>query len=307
MYKIAYIDTPSFMPKQFVNRMDALGGLKVYMDKPTQEELVNRLNSFDIAIVEWSNLTRQVLEKSSVRYITLVTTSYSNVDVVAARERGISVSNCPQYARQSVAEYAFGLLFQLCRKINQSANAARTGNPVPFEPYVGLELYNKTLGVVGLGDIGSWIARIGLGFGMRVIGTSRTHKNLTGVEELPLEDVLQQSDILMLTVDLNPSTRPLLTRDRMELIRQDAYLINIANNAILDEKALADLLTRGRIKGAGMDVVKNISGNPLLGFDNVIITPSMAWNTQSAIDRNLNIVADNIEAFIKGAPINLVT
>jgi glycerate dehydrogenase len=303
--KITKLDESAYFPEHAVARLKTLGEFVKYDDRPNEEEALTRLRNTDIAIVEWTSIDRRMIEKiSRLKHIVVALTGYEFVDVVAAREHGISVSNIPMYSRQSVAEHAFAILLALVRKIEEADHAAKMGKRDYYGPFLSMELYGKTLGIVGLGNIGSWMGKIGQGFGMTVIGHSRTPKNLPGIKDVSLEELLSISDVVMVSVDSNQTTLGLLDKTKLKFLKNTAYIICISPTGIVDEEVLANMLSNNELSGVGLDIAEEHS--PLEKSKNAIITPGCAWYTQDALDRLAGIMVDNVESFIQGSPINLV-
>ncbi len=304
--KITKIDESAYLPKDAIMRLEKLGEFVQYNDRPSREEALQRLNDTDIAIVEYTIIDRDMLAHvEGLRYIVVPMTGYEIVHIKAAREHGIKVSNVPHYSRQSVAEHAMGMLLTLNRRIREADKAVREGKHDYFEPFLSEELYQKTLGIIGLGSIGSWVARIGHGFGMNVIGHSRTAKNLPNIKDASLKEVLEESDVVMLSVDLNNSTKGLLSKELLALMKATAYFISISHPSIYDDIMLANMLRRGRLLGVALDNPSKDS--PLARIENTVLTPNIAWYTTDALDRLIDILIENIEKFIASEPQNLVT
>lgn len=302
--KITYLDEPTYLPEYAIDRLKKLGEFVAYHDRPSKEEAVRRLSDTDIAIVEWTAIDRAMFEQiHDLRYIVVALTGYSFIDVVAAKEHGVLVSNIPTYSRRSVAEQAFALLLAVNRKLLLTDREARIGKRDYFQPFLGTELYGKTLGILGLGNIGSWIAQIGLGFGMSVIGTSRNPKKIPNVEDVSLEELLSRSDALVVCVDRNNSTVGMLSRQRLSSMRKTAFLVSIVSG-VCDEEALADMLRQGKLAGVGLDIPSK--NTPLTQLDNAVLTTGTGWYTQDSLDRLMSIVIANIERYIQGNPQNVV-
>jgi len=303
--RITKIDESAYLPEYAIQRLSEMGQFVKYDDRPSREEAIRRLNETDIAIVEWTAIDRDMFEQiTGLKYIVVALTGYEFVDVTAAKEHGILVSNIPGYSRQSVAEHAFALLLAVNRRIRQADQAARKGKRDYFEPFLATELYGKTLGILGLGNIGSWIAKIGQGFGMSVIAHSRTPKGLPNIKDVGLEELLKESDVVMVCVSYNESTVGMLSRERLALMKPTAFLVSIAPAGICDEAALADMLETGKLAGVGLDIPQEDS--PLEKVENAVLTPGIAWYTQDSLDRLISILLDNIEKFIAGEPQNVV-
>lgn len=303
--KITKIDESAYFPESLIEGLQKLGEFIKYDDRPSEEEAIKRLSDTDIAIVEWTEITREMLQKvKRLKYIVVALTGYEFVDVKAANEIGILVSNVPAYSTPSVAEHAFGMLLTLNRNIFEADKAAREGKRDYFEPFLTTDLYKKTLGIVGLGRIGQWIAKIGLGFGMNVIGASRNPKNIDGIKDVTLDELLSNSDVVMVCVDYNESTTGLLSRDRLQKMKSQSYLVSIAPSGIVDENALAEMITQGKIRGACLDIPEKDS--PLEKSANTILTPGVAWYTKDTLGRLAQTMYDNVDGFVKGSPINII-
>ena len=302
--KITYLDEPTYLPDYAIKRFRELGEFVVYSDRPSPKEAIRRLNDTDIAIVEWIAINDEMFSQlQRLKYIVVALTGYSFVDVDAAKRQDIKVSNIPTYSRQSVAEHAFALLLATNRKLLLADQEARKGKRDYFAPFLSSELYGKTLGILGLGSIGSWVAQIGHGFGMQVIGTSRTMKNLPNVRQVSLTELLMNSDCLMVCVDRNESTKGMLSREKLSMMKKTAFLVSVVSG-ICDEHALADMLAKGSLAGVGIDALGKES--PLLHSENSVFSPHIAWYTQDTLDRLISIMTKNVEQFILGKPQNVV-
>lgn len=314
--KIVILDKLDF-PEEAVARLRLLGDVEIHQDYPSADQVADRLASANIAIVGWSTIRREALQKSPLlNCVALALTGYEVIDLEAARENEVTVCNVPGYSRQSVAEYAFALALALARHIREADAEVRQGNALsPPVSLLGHELYTKTLGILGLGNIGSWMARIGLGFGMKVIAHSRTRKNMPSVEDVSLVELVRRSDILMVAVDTQSATANILSAEHLANMKKEALLVNITSNQVLDEDALASLLGSGRLAGAAFDDVSHSghdddsSGrlNPLLALPNVLLSPQAGWYTGEAEQRLYSMVVDNVENFANGRPTNVLT
>lgn len=313
---IVILDKLAFTHKQ-IAALEKFGDVTSHDDFPDEQTAIERLKDADVAIVGWTTLTAKVFDQTaSLRYLALAQTGYEYVDREAANAHGILVSNVPEYSRQSVAEYAFALALAAMRHVPEADRQARTGDVLsPTQQLLGNELYQKTLGILGLGSIGSWVGKIGQGFGMRVIGHSRTPKNLDGIQDVSIEKLLGQSDILVVAVDTNPSTANLLSAERLQNMKRDATLVNVTSNQVLDEYALAELLKSGRLRSAafddlshsGYDDVVHGDKSPLLDLENVVLSPQAGWYTIEAQHRLLDLTVQNVENFMQGTPKNIVS
>lgn len=284
----------SKISQKAIELMKSAGLAVEVANEPPEPELARLIKGFDALIVRSKpRVTRQVIEAADrLRVIARAGVGLDNIDVEAAKERGIAVVNAPESVTQSVAELAVGLMLAVMRKIALSDRKMREGHWIKHEA-VGTELYGKVLGVVGFGRIGRAVARIcRFGFGMRVLYTDvscnvEAGKEL-GAECVDLDTLLREADVVTIHVPLTPETRHLIDERRLRSMKRTAILINTARGAVVDTNALVKALKEGWIAGAGLDVFEEEplpKDHPLLGLDNVVLTPHIGASTQEAQDR----------------------
>ncbi|MFI0968192.1 2-hydroxyacid dehydrogenase [Streptomyces sp. NPDC021080] len=306
--RIVYLDEPTYLPGAWRRRFAELGDFEVFHDRPDRRTAVNRLNGADAAIVEWTHLDAELLaEVDRLRYLTLVTSSFDAVDLSAARERGITVAHCPDYSCQAVAEHTFALLLAVSRRLLPADRAVRKGASHLYPPFLGRQLSGLTLGVLGTGRIATAVARIAAGFGMQAIGANRTGTAVSGITVVPLEDLLDRSDVLSLHVPLTPATRRILTAERLAMLRPTAVLVNTCRGALVDQSALARMLVDGRLAGAALDDLVDDDAEVLRGLGNVVLSPGIAWYTDTARTANLAEIHHNLTTYLAGRPANVLT
>ena len=275
-----------------------------------------------------------LLEFPKLRFVTTRSTGYDHIDLKACVERNILVSNVPTYGENTVAEFAFALILALSRKIFPAVKRVREQGLFATDDLQGFDLLNKTIGVVGAGHIGVHVIKIAKGFGMKVLAYDPYPKaelsTQYGFEYASLEDLLKSSDIITLHVPYMPATHHLISVQNIGLCKKGAVIINTARGGLIETSALISALKSGQIAGAGMDVLEEegfvkdevhmlAQGHPnelqlktiladheLMYMDNVLITPHNAFNTKEALQRILDTTIMNIQAFVKGQPINLV-
>jgi glycerate dehydrogenase len=308
---IVILDKLAFDDTQLA-RLRELGSVTQYNDFPDEQAAVERLRNANAAIVGWTSLSNSVIESAkNLKYIALAQTGYEFIDHTAAQARGIVISNAPGYSRESVAEYAFALVLAAMRHIPEADRIARY-SPVPTKALLGNELHGKTLGILGLGSIGSRIGEIGQGFNMQVIGHGRTPKNLPNVKDVSLDELLTKSDVLIVAVDINPSTTGILSAERLKQTKEGVTLVSVVGNHVLDEQAVADLLQSGHIRCAAFEELSHRTydgqapKNPLLDAPNVVLSPQSGWYTVEAEHRLLDLVVSNVESFVAGNPQHLI-
>jgi glycerate dehydrogenase len=247
--------------------------------------------------------------------VCVAATGTNNVDLAAARERGIAVCNVTGYATPSVVQHVFALILALATRLSEHSIAAKDGRWAASEMFCVLdfpfrELAGKTLGIVGWGELGQGVARVAQAFGMTVLVAQRP-RGSPREGRVPLDALLAQADVLTLHVPLAANTRNLIGAGELALMKRDALLINTARGGIVDEVALAEALRAGRLGGAGVDVLAAEpprQGSPLLeaGIPNLIVTPHVAWASREARQRLIDEVAANIRAFREGRERNRV-
>lgn len=298
-----------------------LGDLTVY-DRTPQSQVVERALDAEAVLVNKVNLTRDIiLQLPRLKYIGELATGYNNIDLAAARERGVVVSNIPAYSTQSVAQHVLALLLNVTNHVDEFARKNRNGrwsaNP-DFcywdEPLVELE--GKTMGIIGLGHIGQRVAQLALCLGMRVIAsTSKPQDQLpAGISKVTREELLAQADVLSLHCPLvqdgDNATYHLISAETLLRMKPSAILINTGRGPLVDEVAVAEALHEGRLAAYCADVTveepPRIS-NPLLQEPHAYLTPHVAWATVEARQRLMDICVANVKALIAGQPINVVS
>jgi glycerate dehydrogenase len=290
----------------------ALGNLTVYERTPP-DLVLERCRHSDIVLTNKTALPGEIIRAlPALRFIGVLATGYNVVDVAAAAERGIPVSNVPGYAASSAAQAVFSLLLELATRTGDHARAVAEGRWTRSQDFCFwdsplVELEGLTLGIVGFGNIGQAVARIARAFGMRVLVCSR--RPVEGEENVTLDALFSRSDVVSLHCPLTEETRHLVNAERLGQMRPHAFLINTGRGPLVDEQALAEALERGQIAGAGLDVLSSEpppEGHPLLGAKNCLTTPHIAWATKAARTRLMGVAVENVRAFLEGHPQNLV-
>lgn len=295
--------------------LEALGECKIF-DRTQPGERTARAADADAILTNKVVIDRTLLAQlPKLKYVGVLATGYNVVDLAAAREYGVTVTNIPAYGTPSVAQHTFALLLELTQHTALHSDAVRAGDwcrsaDFCFTKTPLVELAGLTLGIVGFGGIGKAVATIARAFGMNVIVNSRTPFENEATPWVPLETLLQKSDVVSLHCPLTPQTQNLINAERLALMKPAAFLLNTGRGPLLDEAAVADALNRGALAGAGLDVLSTeppSPGNPLLSARNCLITPHIAWATRAARTRLLDTAVANLAAFLNGAPVNRVT
>ncbi|SDM43618.1 glycerate dehydrogenase [Dendrosporobacter quercicolus] len=285
-------------------------------DASSNEEIVGRVQGQNIIITKELPVGRDVISQfpSSVRLICEAGTGYNNIDIVAAREKNIAVCNIPSYSTEAVAQLAITFILNLSASLPQQQSMLERKNFANFTKYLQVphfELRGKTLGIVGAGAIGRQTASIALALGMNILAYNPRPKDWTEINArfTTLERLLEQSDFVSLHCPLNDATRHIINKERLELMKASAYIINTSRGALINEADLIAALRNKIIAGAGLDVQDPEPpelDNPLFGMNNVIITPHIGWRRYESRQRLINLMADNIQAFVAGNPVNVV-
>jgi glycerate dehydrogenase len=290
-----------------------LGECKIYERTP-KELVIERCKDAEIILTNKVVFTSDVIEQlPKLKYIGVTATGYNNVDIEAARKRGIVVTRVPSYSTPSVAQHTFALLLQLSNQVGLHNSAVQGGEweaspDFSFWKKPLIELDQMTMGIVGYGEIGQAVAKIALSFGLKVIVYSRSRKD-PNVEYVDLKVLFERSDIISLHCALTEKTRHLINEKTLSLMKPNAILINTARGGLIDEKALGKALKGNKILGAAVDVLDKEPADsecPLLGLENCVITPHHAWASTSARGRLFATVLSNLKAFLAGTPQNVV-
>ena len=294
-----------------------LGDLRVF-DRTPADNVVERARDAEIILTNKTPLPGYVLEQlPSLKYIGVLATGYNIVDVEAANRRGIVVTNIPTYGTDSVAQFVFALLLELCHHVYLHSEAVRGGAwsrsaDWCFWKAPLVELAGKTMGIVGFGRIGRQTGKIADALGMRVIASDTYQGNppdWPGFRFAAVDELLGESDVVSLHAPLFPDTRGMINAKSLALMKSSAFLINTSRGPLIVDQDLADALNEGRIAGAAVDVLSvepPEEGNPLLSARNCLVTPHIAWATREARGRLMDLAVGNITAFLAGQPVNVI-
>ena len=296
--------------------LEVIGTLTVY-DRTRSEDTILRAKDAEIVLTNKVCLRRQEIEQlPKLKYIGVLATGYNVVDVEAARERGIIVTNVPAYSTESVAQMAFAHLLTVTNRTEHYAIQNRNGKWTSCPDFAYwdtplTELANKTFGIAGLGNIGKRVAAIAQAFGMKVLAyTSKRVEDLpSGIIKRTMAEMLAESDVVSLHCPLTPDTRHLINRETIGRMKPSAILINTGRGPLVNEQDVAEALKAGRLRAYCADVLSEEpprADNPLLQCENAFITPHIAWATEEARTRLIAVAIDNVKAFVKGMPKNVV-
>ena len=315
--KIVILDGYSANPGDLSwEELEQMGEVTVY-DRTSPSETVQRAANADVVLTNKVVIDREkIAQLPRLKYIGVLATGYNVVDIEAAHERGIVVTNVPAYSTESVAQMVFAHLLTVTNRTEHYAIQNRSGRwsaspDFCYWDFPLMELAGKTIGIVGLGNIGHRVAEIALAFGMKVKAvTSKSQEQLpAGIEKADLQTLLSSADVLSLHCPLTANTRHLINADTLRLMKPTAILINTGRGPLIDDQAVANALQEGLLGAFCADVLTTeppSSNNPLLSQPNAFITPHIAWASTEARTRLLQIAIANVRAFASGKPQNTV-
>jgi glycerate dehydrogenase len=294
-----------------------LGDLKFY-DRTSQQELVERAKDAEIVLTNKTPMPAEILAQlPKLKFISVLATGFNIVDVAAARKQGIAVSNVPVYSTDSVAQFVFALLLEMCHHIGGHDAAVHEGGWTRCKDFCFwntplVELAGKKFGILGFGRIGRRVGELAHAFGMEVLASSRSKGADPGYSPFRWVDVptlFKESDVVSLHAPQTDVNKYMVNKELLGQMKKTAFLINTARGLLIQENDLAEALNAGTIAGAALDVVSAEpmkADNPLLKAKNCIITPHIAWATAAARKRLMNTTAENIAAYQSGKPVNVV-
>lgn len=292
------------------------GSVTVY-ERSAENEIIPRIGDAEIVLLNKTPITEQTLAACpNIKLICVLATGYNIVDCAAAKKRNIPVCNVPDYGTNAVAQFTFSLLLELCHRVGHHSDVVHQGKwavcpDFCFWDTPQMELYGKTIGIIGFGRIGRAVGKIANAFGMRVLAYNRS-RCPEGEEfgtYVELDELLSQSDIISLHCPLTADNTGMIGVEAIKKMKDGAILLNTARGPLLDEQAVADALVCGKLRGAASDVVSSEpirKDNPLLAAPNCIITPHMAWAPIESRQRIMECTRKSIYSFLKGKPINTV-
>lgn len=295
-----------------------LGELTVY-DRCRPSEIVKRIGNAEAVFTNKTMLTEEIMRQCpGIRFIGVLATGVNVVDLKAAAERGIVVSNVPSYGTASVAQFTMALLLELCHHVGEHSQAVKAGEwgkngDFCFWKYPLTELDGKIMGIIGFGNVGQAVARMAEAFGMKVLVNGHRkipEELLTGsVRSVTKEELYEQADVISLHCPLTEDNREMISREALSRMKDGVLIINTARGGLICEEDMREALLSGKAGGFAADVVAEEPirmDNPLLGAPNVILTPHIAWAPKEARQRLMDITVENMKAFLAGKPIHVV-
>lgn len=316
--KIVVLDGYTLNPGDITwEGMEALGEVTVY-DRTKEEDIVSRIGDAEVVYTNKTPLTKETFDACpNIKFVGILATGYNIVDVEAAKEKGIPVSNIPTYGTAAVSQYAMALLLELCHHIGEHSDCVKKGdwtnNPDwCFWNYPLVELAGKTMGIIGFGRIGQDTGKLAQAFGMKVLAYD-AHKRPELESEtckyVDLDTLFAESDVISLHCPLFAETEGIINKDTIAKMKTGVMIINDSRGPLIVEKDLRDALNDGKVAGAAVDVVSTEPirmDNPLLQAKNMIITPHIAWAPKESRQRLMNLAVENLQCFVDGKPQNVV-
>lgn len=288
-----------------------LGALDYY-DRTPEDLIIERIQDAEIVITNKTPLTRQVFEACQIKYVGVLATGYNVVDIQAATDHEVVVTNIPAYGTQTVAQHTLALLLEVCHHVGKHDLAVKRGQWHQSKDFCFwekpiIELAGKTLGLIGLGRIGQAVARLAEAFGMKVIAYSKTRKDAFDCQ--PLEAVLKQSDVISLHCPLTEATREIINTENINKMKTGVIILNTSRGPLIKEDDLYEALVTGKVYAAAIDVLETeppVKDHKIMTLDNCFITPHIAWASKEARMRLMDMAVNNLTAFITNKPINKV-
>ena len=289
--------------------------VKVY-DDSTNAELIERIQGARVVVTKELPVSADLLSQfpDTVELIVEAGTGYNNIDLDAAKKKGITVCNIPAYSTERVAHTVIMMILNFASTMQQQIGMLAKGDRSNFTKYLQVshtEVNGKTLGVVGAGHIGMEVIKVAKALGMNILVHTRTPKaDGDGIRYVSLDELLENSDYISLHCPLNDQTKHLINKETISKMKPNAVIVNTGRGPLINEKDLCEALAAKRIAGAGLDVQEvepPAEDSPLYTLDNVIITPHMGWKGLETRQRLVGIIRDNVQAFFKGEPINVVS
>ncbi|NLZ77493.1 MAG: D-2-hydroxyacid dehydrogenase [Spirochaetales bacterium] len=315
MRKIVVLDGYALNPGDLDwTPLEAYGELTVH-DRTEPKDVVKRIGDAEIIFTNKTILAREtILRAPKLKYIGVLATGYNVLDLEAAREKGIVVTNIPAYSTDAVAQFTFALLLEITNRVQRHSDAVirdnrwTTAKDFCFWDYPLIELANKKMGIIGYGAIGKAVAKVAKAFNMEVLAYSPS-LDPKHPDRASMERIYQESDIISLHLPLTEQSRGMINRETIARMKDGVIILNTGRGPLVNEQDLADALNSGKVSAAAVDVVSVEpirADNPLLKAKNIIITPHIAWAPLQTRERLLGIAIRNVEHFLAGKPINRV-
>ncbi len=297
------------------NQIKTLGDIIIY-DRTDSADIISRIGDAEVVLTNKTPIRKETMKACpNIKLISVLATGYDVIDIEAAKQLGIAVCNVPAYGTYSVAQFAIALLLEVCCHVGYHDNAVKKGRwennaDWCFWDKPLLELYGKTMGIIGYGRIGQTTGKIARALGMKIIANDK-HENptLKDVEYVSFDDLCSRADVIVLHCSLTKENQQFIDKKAIAKMKKNAIIINNARGQLINEKDLADALNEGRIYAAGIDVVSKEpieKDNPLLKAKNCYITPHMSWGSVEARKRIMDMTYENIQGYLNDKTVNRI-
>ena len=316
LMKIYIIGATKEFNKRIQKALEASGQkdvVTIIVSKITPKELAEKAGDAEMLVASPSGfemVSREHINNlPKLKFITTTSVGTDWIDVEAAKERGIVVCNQKGVNAEAVAEHCFGMILDLSKRITEADRDIREKGECRSSLYMGIELYGKTLGIIGLGDIGQRVARIAKGFSMKVLGVNKSKKQVNGIEVVSSETLLKESDVIAVTIPLTRDTEDLLSEKEFNFMKLGVILVSISRESIINKQAVLNALDSEKIGGYGFDadiMTRIKKGDPYFKYQRIVITPHSASMTKEADKGYVDMTVENISAFINENPIRVV-
>jgi glycerate dehydrogenase len=315
--KIVVLDAFAMNPGDLSwEQLKNIGDTEIY-DRSLPEESIKRVADAEIILTNKALVNKDIMEAApNLKYIGVMATGYNVVDITEAHKRNIVVTNVPAYSTASVAQLTFAFILELANHTALYAQSVKNGDWVRSKDFSYhlkpiMELQNKTLGIIGFGQIGQNVAKIALAFGMRIISSHKhpERDKMEGVTFVDEKTCFKEADIVSLHCPLTQDNFEFVNKQLLATMKPKAFLVNTSRGGLVNENDLAEALNHETIAGAALDVLSTeppSANNPLLHAKNCLINPHVAWATFESRTRLMDVVVNNIEAFLKGKPVNVI-
>ncbi len=312
--KITIVLNKSDLPENIINELKVLGEVDIIDAKNLSEnDAIEKIPETEILICGSSGFRKigktMINGLKKLRFISVFGVGVDWIDISETTKRNIVVSIAKGCNSEAVAEHTWGMILNLSKRISESERDTRNKGQVNVFNYQGLEVYKKTIGIIGLGDIGQSIARIANGFEMKILGTSKSMKSVSGIETVSLDVLLKSSDIVTLCLPLNKETENIIDIEEVQKMKKHVIVINCSREKLVNKKAILKGIADGKVFGYGVetDIFEKISADDgYFKYPQVLLTPHNAWNTKESRLKTLEVILENVKAYLKGCPINTV-
>lgn len=316
--KIVVLDGYTLNPGDLTwDKLKQLGEV-IFYDRTPPEKVLERASGAEVILTNKTPVSKEVIRQlPDLKYIGVLATGYNIIDINAAKQQEIIVSNAPGYSTDSVVQMTFALLLELTLRVQRHSDSVFTGkwagsSDFCYWDFPLVELAGKTFGIIGFGHIGQKVADVASAFGMKIIANSRTQTNQShriNFKWVSVPELMAEADVISIHCPLFPETKGMINKDSLKRMKRSAYLLNTSRGPIVVDQDLADALNNDMIAGAGIDVLSTEppqKDNPLFNAKNCLITPHISWATFEARTRLMDIVVNNLSAYISGNPVNVV-